>query len=253
MIEGLDAFCAQSEAAAAWVADLVEDELSRPSVLDRWDVRALVAHLAHVHRGLAARLGDAADAPPVAAADYVARYRDGAGHIDEQTRRWAQRPVEELVTELRNSAAVRAAAGGVSPSAVVTGGRGATTAQDWMTTRVIEIVVHCDDLSRSLAARQPVPLQRAALAAASRALAEILTARAPGRSVEVRIPPFVAVQAVAGPRHTRGTPPNVVEIDPLTWLRLATGRVDWPDALAGGSVRASGLRADLSAHLPLLS
>src|SRR6266700_179162 len=80
-------------------------------------------------------------------------------------------------------------------------------------------------------------------------LAEIMAAQAPGRSVELRIPPFVAVQAIAGPRHTRGTPPSVVETDPLTWIRLATGRVAWADA----AVSASGQRADLSAYLPLMS
>ncbi len=65
------------------------------------------------------------------------------------------------------------------------------------------------------------------------------------------MPPYGAVQCVAGPRHTRGTPPNVVETDPLTWIALATGRQRWADAIAAGRVRASGTRADLSAHLPL--
>jgi Bacterial SCP ortholog len=81
----------------------------------------------------------------------------------------------------------------------------------------------------------------------------LLTDRAPGRSVEVRVPPFAAVQCVGGPRHTRGTPPNVIETDPLTWLRLATGELDWPAALASGRVLASGQRADISAYLPLAS
>jgi hypothetical protein len=84
-------------------------------------------------------------------------------------------------------------------------------------------------------------------------LAEILAAQAPGRSVEVRVPPLVAVQAIDGPRHTRGTPPNVVETDPLTWLRLATGRLAFADAVATGTVRASGARADLTRYLPVLS
>ncbi len=74
---------------------------------------------------------------------------------------------------------------------------------------------------------------------------------APGNSVEVRVPPDGAVQAVEGPRHTRGTPPNVVETDPATWLALATGRTTWDDAMAAGRVHASGERADLSALLPL--
>lgn len=79
--------------------------------------------------------------------------------------------------------------------------------------------------------------------------ARAFAAEHPGRSVELRIPPYVAVQCVEGPRHTRGTPPNVVETDPETWLRLLVGDLTWHDAVAGGRVRASGERADLS---PLL-
>src|SRR5207302_3402100 len=86
---------------------------------------------------------------------------------------------------------------------------------------------------------------------AVRALLTALARRAPGRSVEVRVPPYGAVQCVAGPRHTRGTPPNVVETDPLTWIRLATGRLDWAGAVASGAVHASGPRADLAPYLPI--
>ncbi|MBW8482075.1 sterol carrier family protein [Actinomadura parmotrematis] len=78
-----------------------------------------------------------------------------------------------------------------------------------------------------------------------------LAERAPGRSVEVRVPPHAAVQCIDGPHHTRGTPPNVVEMDAVTWIDLATGRLAWDDALAAGRVRASGSRADLSAYLPV--
>lgn len=74
---------------------------------------------------------------------------------------------------------------------------------------------------------------------------------APGNAVEVRVPPDGAVQAVAGPRHTRGTPPNVVETDPGTWLALATGAQTWADAVAAGLVHASGERADLTDLFPL--
>ncbi|WP_130513281.1 sterol carrier family protein [Krasilnikovia cinnamomea] len=79
-----------------------------------------------------------------------------------------------------------------------------------------------------------------------------LARRAPGRSVEVRVPPFGAIQCVEGPRHTRGTPPNVVETDPVTWVLLAVGRLGWADAVAAGRVTASGTRTDLSALLPLV-
>jgi Bacterial SCP ortholog len=92
---------------------------------------------------------------------------------------------------------------------------------------------------------------RAVLGAAVKTTARWLAQQVPGRSVELRVPPHVAVQLVPGPRHTRGTPPNVVETDAATWLRLATGELTWDDAVAGGTVSASGNRADLSPHLPL--
>jgi hypothetical protein len=93
---------------------------------------------------------------------------------------------------------------------------------------------------------------RPELAAAVRLSLRALAADAPGRTVEVRVPPFAAVQCVDGPRHTRGTPPNVIETDPRTWLELATGLLDWTTAVADGRVSASGTRADLSHWLPLV-
>jgi hypothetical protein len=90
-----------------------------------------------------------------------------------------------------------------------------------------------------------------ALATAVRFTLEELAAVAPGRSVEVRVPPFGAVQCVAGPRHTRGTPPSVVETDAVTWLALAVGELSWADAIGSGRVSASGQRAGLDAVLPL--
>ena len=96
----------------------------------------------------------------------------------------------------------------------------------------------------------PTP-PRAELAAAVRLSARALAQDAPGNAVEVRVPPFGAVQVVEGPRHTRGTPPNVVETDAATWIDLATGVEVWVDALASGRIAASGTRADLAALLPL--
>jgi hypothetical protein len=92
---------------------------------------------------------------------------------------------------------------------------------------------------------------RSVLGAAVKTTARWLAQQVPGRSVELRVPPHVAVQLVPGPRHTRGTPPNVVETDAATWLRLATGASTWAAAVAEGRISASGNRADLSAHLPL--
>jgi hypothetical protein len=97
----------------------------------------------------------------------------------------------------------------------------------------------------------PAP-DRAALRAAVKESLAVLAELAPGRAVEVRVPPFGAVQCVAGPRHTRGTPPNVVETDARTWLALATGRVGWATAVANGVLVASGSRAaEIARYLPL--
>jgi len=92
---------------------------------------------------------------------------------------------------------------------------------------------------------------RADLATAVRYLLQLLAEKAPGNTVEVRVPPFGAVQVIEGPRHTRGTPPNVVETDPTTWIALATGAEAWADAVTAGRIAASGTRADLAALLPL--
>ncbi|MEV8267455.1 sterol carrier family protein [Microbacterium sp. NPDC076911] len=103
---------------------------------------------------------------------------------------------------------------------------------------------------RIASASSAVPA-RTDLATAVRYLLQLLAEKAPGHSVEVRVPPFGAVQVVEGPRHTRGTPPNVVEMEPLTWIALATGQQEWMDATAAGRISASGVRADVSDLLPL--
>jgi hypothetical protein len=93
---------------------------------------------------------------------------------------------------------------------------------------------------------------RDSTATAVRYLLQLLSEQASGNTVEVRVPPFGAVQAIEGPRHTRGTPPNVIETDAVTWLALATGGESWASAVAAGRVAASGSRADLSGCLPIL-
>lgn len=95
-------------------------------------------------------------------------------------------------------------------------------------------------------------LPRPLIAMAVRYTLEELASRAEGNSVEVRVPPFGVTQCIPGPRHTRGTPPNVIELPAALWLALASGKIDWEAALATGKVTASGLRADLSAELPLV-
>jgi len=96
-----------------------------------------------------------------------------------------------------------------------------------------------------------VDASRDTRATAVRYLLQTLASAAEGNTVEVRVPPFGAVQAIQGPRHTRGTPPNVVETDAATWLALATGSLSWVEAVASGRVAASGQRADLGDYLPI--
>ncbi len=93
--------------------------------------------------------------------------------------------------------------------------------------------------------RDPIVLEQV-----KASLAELVSI-SPGRAIEVRIPPYAAVQCGEGPTHTRGTPPNVIEMDADTWLALASGEKSWTEALSEGLINASGARADLSALLPL--
>ncbi len=229
------AFRDQTATIVAWLDAIPDADTLRPSVLPGWDLRSLLAHVLGVVSGGIERLGTREAGPPTPVAEYFTH--------DTVERRPRDETAGELLTKLR--ALPDPDVTGLNPGSVL---RGPIRADDWLASRVVELVVHSDDLSRSLPAQPPVPLGRPALAVATRLLAEIFAARAPGRSVELRVPPFVAVQAVAGPRHTRGTPPNVVETDPLSWIRLATGRLAWADA----PVRASGQRADLSDYLPLV-
>jgi hypothetical protein len=102
-----------------------------------------------------------------------------------------------------------------------------------------------------LRAGDPGDADRADLRLLTKHFLALLETRAPGRSVEVRVPPYAAVQVVPGVRHTRGTPPAVIETDAATWIALAIGELTWADADSAGRLSASGERADLSPYLPL--
>lgn len=106
-----------------------------------------------------------------------------------------------------------------------------------------------DEVAAALASGERTAAERRLL---TKHFLALLSQRAPGRSVEVRVPPYAAAQVVAGVRHTRGTPPAVVELDADVWIALATGELTWREADDAGSLRASGERADLSAYLPLV-
>src|SRR5262249_19098715 len=102
------------------------------------------------------------------------------------------------------------------------------------------------------ALRAGVTPRREALRAATRYLLDLLASAAPGRAVEVRVPPYAAVQAIGGARHTRGTPAHVGGMGPMTWVPLPAGLMSWADAVSAGQVQASGVRADLTDYLPVL-
>jgi uncharacterized protein (TIGR03083 family) len=247
----------QAEVIGEWLDRLSDGDFVRPSVLPGWDVRTLVGHLVQCLRGYVRVQGQPSAERAGTLAAYTAAYREAAAAIDAQTRATTG---ELSGDELRVAFALeidraRAAADQPVP-AVVAGPRGPISGADWVRSRLIELVVHAEDLSASVPAAGPIEHVGRALAEAARALAAILAERYPGRSVEVRVPPYVAVQCGGvdgdGPRHTRGTPPNVVETDPVTFVRLGTGRASWAEEVAAGRVAASGNRADLSRQLPLL-
>ncbi|WP_413808221.1 sterol carrier family protein [Streptomyces sp. OE57] len=229
---------------------LDETALDAPTRLGDWTVRELIAHLAMAVTS-AVRLLER-PAPPareVTVTGWASAVAGHSGPIDEETRALA---ADAKPGELLGRAEARfAEVAAVAPADRLLAARvGAMRLDDYLVTRCVELVVHADDLAAATGV--PVSHDRQALATATRVLADALAAKAPGGSVEVRVPPFAVIQCVEGPRHTRGTPPNVVETDPPTWIRLATGRLTWAEALESGPLTASGDRADLSAHLPVL-
>ena len=254
-----EALLEQSRTVLDWLHGLTPEAFERPTVLPGWNVRQLAGHVVHVHVGLRQSLDEPTKETALPIQEYVTRYRRDVEMIMAAT---LAASVEltgpEVVARLESAIddLARRLGAGVRMSQVISAGRGPTTVEDHIATRIIELVVHTHDLNRSLPETAPAELHRSALSRCTRTLASILAGQHPGHSVEVRVPPYAAVQCAIsdpGPTHTRGTPPNVVETDPLTFLRLATGRTRWTDALANGTLHASGLRADLSAVLPLLS
>ncbi|GLF96540.1 maleylpyruvate isomerase family mycothiol-dependent enzyme [Streptomyces yaizuensis] len=247
------AVLAQAAALRSAVGTLTPEQLDGPTRLDGWRVRELVAHLSMVLGTLTHAL--TLPAPPKAGLtllEWPARVRSVAGAIDDDVRAGAEAAGDGVAD------AFGLAVDAIGPALAdpFDGDRPVMTRlapmrlTDVLVTRCLELIVHTDDLND--ATGLDVPYDRQALATAVRLLADALAADAPGGAVEVRIPPFAVVQCVEGPRHTRGTPPNVVETDPLTWVRLATGRAGWAAELDAARISASGERADLSGLLPVL-
>ncbi|MFC8429948.1 sterol carrier family protein [Streptomyces sp. NPDC057253] len=235
------------------VRGLTPEQSALPTRLGEWTVRELVAHIGMavtaVHRALDRPAPPRQDATLL---DWPFATSASSAAIDDFTRDLAERhpdldayltDVDRTLTELLDAH---------PGNRLLETNAGAMSLSDYLVTRTVELVVHTDDLNAAVPGLE-IPYDRQALAACTRLLADALAVKAPGGSTEVRVPPYAVVQCVEGPRHTRGTPPNVVETDPLTWLRLATGRLTWKDALEEAKVSASGERADLGGLLPLMA
>lgn len=239
-----------------WIAEMPAQVWRVQSVLPGWTVSDLSAHMTLTANAVAALTPAERGAQPMSIATYLKQYANAGDAIAEQTRGTAggaERSISDVVAVMdeRLDAAGKVVAD-LRGTDVVQARRGPIKLADFLVTRAIEVAVHADDLARSAPAVEPPVIPRDTQRLAVRGLLNVLVTIAPGWSVEVRVPPFAAVQCIEGPRHTRGTPPNVVEMDPTTWLRVAAGRQTWAEAAADGAVSASGERADLSAHLPLL-
>jgi uncharacterized protein (TIGR03083 family) len=233
----------QAAAIDAWLSTVDGSDWDKSTPLPDWSVKHLVLHLAQTLRTIAE--AEPTGAAPMSVAEYLSQLPAAASEIKDRELANEEDPVSAYKEQL---ARIRE----IAQTATVQAPRGPLRLGEFLATRALELAVHTDDLARALPDNPP-PAKRNATATAVRLLADLLATRAPGRSVEVRIPPYAAVQCVPGPRHTRGTPPTVIETDPVTWLRLGTGRIQWADALSNGAVNASGERSDLSVYLPLVS
>jgi uncharacterized protein (TIGR03083 family) len=250
-----DALLAQVESVRLAAEQLTPEQQAKPSGLPGWDVRTLLAHIAGQIDAVPRLLAEPAPIvtrPETDLNHWAVSTAGIADKLDEMTRRDALSVADQvaaIVAAAEELDAVLETA--IREDLLLPHRFGAMRALDFTVTRVVELVVHSDDLARATGI--PVRLDRQALATTVRVLADALAAKAPGASTELRIPPFAAVQCLPGPRHTRGTPPNVVETDPLTWVRLATGRATWAAATATARLKASGDRAAaLADHLPVL-
>ncbi|MFD5098731.1 maleylpyruvate isomerase family mycothiol-dependent enzyme [Streptomyces albidochromogenes] len=233
------------------VRDLTPAQLALPTHLEDWTVRDLAAHIAMAAGSVAACLEK--PAPPrqeVPLLDWPFATASRAARISDDTKSVAASATDLDALYERTGARLAELLPAAPDDRLLATRVGAMRLDDFLVTRAVELVVHTDDLNH--AAGLAVPYDRQALAACTRLLADALAVKAPGGSVEVRVPPYAVVQCVEGPRHTRGTPPNVVETDPLTWIRLATGRTTWDAAVDDAKVGASGERARLAGLLPVL-
>lgn len=251
------AYVAQQHNVVQWLSRLPAQAWDRPSRLGEWTVRELGFHVTNMTGVVISALeGGAVRDKPLTIASYTSAWPAAGAEIAQRDKDASAGLDPDAVLVNADQARVDLLAALDSASVdnpTVRGRRGPLRLADLMVTRINELVTHSLDLSASVPEVAPVEVDHGALGIACRMLAAILAERVPGHTVELRVPPYAAVQCVAGPRHTRGTPPNVVEVDAMTWVELATGRISWLSAASAGKIRASGERADVSEHLPVLA
>lgn len=225
---------------AVLVAALAALDPHGPTDCEGWTVGDLESHVALTARGLARIADRRTDGPPDGGG--VAQWSAQLPGLAEELDRTAKAERLSLAAQVEAVDAALARHGG---DTVVEQMTGRHTLRDAALFRLVEAVVHGLDVGATP--------DRSALRLVVKELARAFAERHPGKTVELRVPPYAAVQCLDGPRHTRGTPPNVVEADPVAWVRVATGRERWADLVRRGGIRASGERSDLSALLPLLT
>jgi uncharacterized protein (TIGR03083 family) len=229
-----------------YAARLTPDQLAAPSKLTGWDVTTLVGHVAFTVHTVMVRAAEPVAGAQAEVYDWMTSAVTASAVVDAGTREL----VAEGVVLADEVAAAEEVMKRYGDEDLIAMRFGPMRFDDFLVSRIVEATVHGDDLERSTGIE--FPHDREALAITVRQLADALATKVPGNSVELRVPPFAAVQCVPGPRHTRGTPPNVVEMAPRTWIRLAAGRIAWDEAVAEALVSASGQRADLKEFLPMI-
>lgn len=262
MVPTLSAYeSAQSALFAQWqlLVDIVErlepEEWQRPTRLDAWNVAGLVSHIAGTVGWLSTYASKVVATPAeVDSLSYFASYDDtGVGTATQ--RRADETTPAHIVDWLRaNIAKAHALIAERDPDEVIAGGGASIRFEDMVTTRLVEAVVHGLDLAA--ATSTSFEQDPAALKQVAKWCGKLLERSHKGKTIEVRVPPATAVQIAGpegdGPKHKRGTPPNTVEMNPTTWIELASGRLSWADAVSSYRVSASGRLADLDFVLPLM-
>lgn len=233
------------------VAGLPAKAFKEKTRLPGWDVAALSAHIGRNGVTIRGRIERGGRTKPERdVLDYLSGMRALA---DQIAARAPETAAGRTTAQLRDDVAEGAVALAeveAPPTLTIPGYAGTLSLGDFLVTRCVEGVVHGLDLRAAVGV--PDKPDTTALKVVVRVLAALVERAAPGKAVEVRVPGHVAFQCIKGPKHTRGTPGNVVECDPIAFVETATGRITWNDAVARGAIRGSGGRADLSEWLPVI-